>query len=108
MAAPSLADQPVDVLVHHIVMTPGVMGGRARVRGTRIRVMDIVASSQLNDWSPVEIVANYDSLSLADVHAALAYYYDHIAEVECAYLEDEAFAEEFARTHPGSVRRLPV
>ncbi|OQY96749.1 MAG: hypothetical protein B6D41_04815, partial [Chloroflexi bacterium UTCFX4] len=31
-----------NVLTQHIEKTPGVVGGKARIAGTRIRVMDIV------------------------------------------------------------------
>ena len=37
---------------------------------------------------------NYPSLTLADVHAALAYFYDNRAEIEKTAAEDEQFAEE--------------
>ena len=95
-------------MVHHIVKTPGVMGGRARVRGKRIRVMDIVAWMQMEPWGPEEVVANFDGLTLADVHAALAYYYDNRLEVEGSYAEDEAFAARMLREHPDRIRVLPA
>ena len=34
---------PAAVLTQHIEMTPGVVGGKPRIAGTRIRVQDIVA-----------------------------------------------------------------
>ena len=36
-------------------------------------------------------------LSLAQVHAALAYYYDNTAEIEAELERDEAFEEHFER-----------
>lgn len=51
------------------------------VRGTRISVAEIVMMHVLNH-SPIEwIVENYP-LSYAQVYAALAYYYDHQAEID--------------------------
>jgi hypothetical protein len=45
-----------------------------------------------------EIAAAYD-LTLADVHAALAYYFDHREEIDARMAEDSAFAEALrART----------
>jgi hypothetical protein len=37
---------------------------------------------------------------LADVYAALAYYYDHRSEVDGSIEADEAFAEAFRRNNP--------
>ena len=64
------------VLDHHIEITPEVRGGRPRIAGTRITVADIVIMHLRLGQSLEEIAGKYD-LDLADVHAALAYYYDH-------------------------------
>ena len=40
------------------------------------------------------------SITLADVHAALAYYFDHIDEIQQEMRDERAFSEEFRRTHP--------
>ena len=62
----------------HIVCTPGVLGGKPRVAGHRIRVSDIAAARDLRGFSPEEIAATlYPDLTLAQVYAALAYYEDH-------------------------------
>ena len=44
--------------------------------------------------SPDEIVSEYPTIALSDVHAALAYYHDHQEEIR-GYLReaDELFAE---------------
>lgn len=57
-----------------IVKTPQVAGGRPCIAGTRMTVQNIVMDSQA-DLSPQDIVAEYPHLSLAQVYAALAYYY---------------------------------
>ncbi len=48
-----------------------------------------------------EIVREYPHLTLPDVHAALAYYWDHRDEIERRLAADEAFAEELRRRAPG-------
>lgn len=65
----------------HIVATPGTCGGKPRVSGTRIRVQDIMLWTE-NGQSPEQIVTDFPQLTLADVHAALAYYFDHREEIE--------------------------
>ncbi len=77
----------------HIETTPGVCGGRPRVANTRIRVQDIVVWTEEGS-SPDEIVAGYPHLSLADVHAALAYYHDHREEIDTAIRESDEFVAE--------------
>lgn len=69
------------VEIQHIEMTPGTCGGKPRVAGTRIRVQDIVVWTEQGQ-SPDEIVTAFPHLTLADVHAALAYYHDHRAQID--------------------------
>jgi uncharacterized protein (DUF433 family) len=83
-----------------IAKTPGVCGGRARVAGHRVRVLDIVAWSEHQGMTPDEIVSNLPSLTLADVHAALAYYFDHIEEIQEEMRAEKALADEARRNHP--------
>lgn len=63
----------------HIEITPGVAGGRPRVVGHRITVQDIVIWHERLGLSADAIAREYGP-SLADVYAALAYYYDHREE----------------------------
>jgi len=46
--------------------------------------------------SPEEIAIKYN-LSLAAVHGAMAYYYDHQEEIDCHSLETERQVEEMKR-----------
>ena len=65
----------------HIVRRPGVVGGRPRIAGTRIPVWQVA-----NLWNMGETVAElleaYPHLTPAAVHSALAYYFDHQAEID--------------------------
>jgi len=79
-----------NVLAQHIEITPGVVGGKARIAGHRIRVMDIVVWHEKRGWSPDEIVALYPSLTLGDIYAALAYYFDHREEIEAEFERETA------------------
>ncbi len=67
----------------HIVKTPGVRGGKARIDGTRICVVDVAIAYQ-QGHKPEEIQTYFSSrpLTLAEVMAALAYHYDHPEELE--------------------------
>ena len=51
--------------------------GIARIVGKRVKVIQIVMDKNVNNWAPEEIHAQYPYLSLAEIHSAFAYYYDH-------------------------------
>lgn len=87
----------------HIVKTPGICGGRARIAGHRIRVLDIVVWNQMRGYSPDEIVAMFPGISLADVHAALAYYFDNRSEIDAEFAGDEKAAKELLAKHPSKI-----
>ena len=88
-----------NVLERHIEVTPGVRGGQPRVAGRRITVSDIVILHFRLGKSVEEIASEYD-LSLADVYAALAYYFDHRDEIDERIEKDRAFAEAFRSQNP--------
>ena len=65
--------------------------GAVRIGDTRI-TLDLVVEQYENGMTPEDMVRAYDTLALADVHAAIAYYLRHRDEVR-AYLkrrEEEA------------------
>lgn len=86
--------------VGHIVRSPGTVGGKPRIAGTRIRVMDVVVWYEQWGWSVDKILEEFPQLTAADIHAALAYYHDNRAEIEAAFEREERFEEEFIRDHP--------
>jgi uncharacterized protein (DUF433 family) len=82
----------------HIELTPDIAGGKPRIRARRITVQDIAIWHERLGRSADEIAAEYD-LTLADVYAALAYYFDHREEIDARMAADRAFAEALrART----------
>ena len=66
---------------HHIERRPGVQGGDACIAGTRVPVWVLAAMHKRGDTAE-EILEAYPSLTAAQVHAALSYYYDHRAEID--------------------------
>ncbi len=88
------------VIANHIECTLGVRGGKPRVGGTRITVADVVIWHERLGRSPAEIVARFPQLSLADVHAALAYYFDHREEIRLEIEDAERFAGELRAGTP--------
>ena len=92
----------VETLDQHIEVTPGVLGGKPRIAGRRIAVQTVVIWHERMGLSADEIATEH-SLSLADVYAALAYYYDHRAEIDQSIRDSEAFAEALRQAVPSKV-----
>ncbi len=68
-------------LDRHIEITLGIVGGKPRIAGHRITVENIVVWHEHQGRDAVQIADEYD-LTLAEVHAALAYYHDHRSEID--------------------------
>jgi len=65
-------------------------------------VQDIVIWHEWQGRTADEIAADYD-LALAEVHAALAYYFDHQADIDRDIKEDEAFVDALRSRTPSKV-----
>jgi len=85
--------QTTILAIEHIVKTPGVVGGEPRIAGRRLSVHWIVYEHEVEGVPVSEIAEIYD-LTPVQVYAALAYYYDHKAEI------DRLIAEEGKLTQP--------
>jgi uncharacterized protein (DUF433 family) len=63
---------------------------------TRIKVIEVAMDHLAHGWSAEEIHRQHPDLSLAQAHAALAFYYDHQGEFDNAIAESAAKAEGLA------------
>src|SRR5947209_19741793 len=82
-----------------ITRTPEVRGGRPRIAGTGVTVRRIVGWYKLG-FTPEEITREIPHLTLAQVHAALAYYHANREEIEADIAAEEAEAERLQQEHP--------
>lgn len=87
----------------YIISTPSVSGGKPRLSGHRITVQNIVIWHERLGQGADEIAADYD-LTLAEVYAALAYYYDHRAEIDKTIRSGDAYVEAIRRSIPSKVQ----
>ena len=71
---------------------------RAYIAGTRVRVQDIYALHQ-DGQSPESIIEALPHLSLAQVCAALAYFYEHRDEILREIQEDQQYAATMRAAH---------
>jgi uncharacterized protein (DUF433 family) len=65
--------------ISHIVIDDK---GVARIAGKRMRVIDVVLDRLAYGLNPDQIRDERPHLSLAEIHAAFAYYYDHKSELD--------------------------
>ncbi|MGD9853936.1 MAG: DUF433 domain-containing protein [Planctomycetaceae bacterium] len=61
--------------------------GVARIEGTPTKVIEIALDRLAHHWDADEIQRQHPHLSLGQIHAALAYYYEH--QEQCDRLIDE-------------------
>ena len=77
--------------------------GRAWIEGANTRVLQVAADRYAHGWSPEEIHFQHPHLSLAQIHAALSYYYDHQEEIDSAIEQEWQEASELMKQHRPSL-----
>ncbi len=92
--------------VNHIEVIPGICGGKPRIAGHRIRVQDIILSYQRDGLTPDEIVLAFPTLTLADVYAALAYYFDSRAEIDADIRLTDEFDAQLRTKGPSILEKI--
>ena len=91
---------------HHIEVDSAVCAGQPHIRGTRITVALIAREVESLRLSPDEVIAAHPHLSLAQVHAALAYFYDHRDEMETALREAGEIEASLRERFPARIKEL--
>ena len=92
------------IIPEHVEITPGVCGGKPRIAGHRIRVQDVVFWHDRIGMTPDEIVSDHPGITLADVHAAMAYYHDHREEIHEHMRESEERVAELKQQFPSKLQ----
>jgi uncharacterized protein (DUF433 family) len=82
-----------------IVKTPGICGGKPRIDGHRITIQNVAIWHDRLGWTADEIANAYD-IDLADVYAALAYYFANREQVDHSIEENQAFAKQLRHQGP--------
>lgn len=89
------------ISINLIATNPKVRGGRPCIAGTGLRVTDLVMAHLFHQRTPSELASDYD-ISMAQVHAALAYYYEHKEELDADIRQQIAKAHELKEKGVGS------
>ncbi len=91
-------------IIQHIAVSPDIAGGKPCIAGHRITVQNVIIWHERMGLSADEIASN-NGLSLADVYAALAYYYDHRQEIDDAILADESYVAQLRNRLPSKLSK---
>ena len=75
------------------------------IRGANTKVVEIVLDKMVHNSSPEEMHEQYPHLSLAQIHAALSYYYEHQAEVDADIERRDREVEALRAQQPDSPLR---
>jgi len=79
--------------------------GVAWIVGANTKVKEVVLDKMAYGWSPEEMHFQHSHLSMAQVHAALAYYYEHQVEIDAQIMSDWQEVNELAAQQPESPLR---
>lgn len=93
--------------INIIISDPAVRGGRPIIAGTTLRVQDVVVAHILKGYSLEEVLRQYPTLSLAQIHAALAFYYEHQSELD-AQIDADAQTFKEAKEKGIGQRHSPI
>lgn len=87
--------------INLIGIDPDIRSGRPYLIGTTITVADLAIAKIFHQKDADEIASDYE-LSLAQVYAALAYYYEHKTEIDASIEERRRLALEMKENRVGS------
>jgi hypothetical protein len=78
-------------------------------KNPRWRISLLVSIQRSFGWSPELMVQQYDNtLTLSEIHSALAYYYDHKEEIDREIAEDDAEIERARKENSNGPTRAEL
>ncbi len=77
----------------YVIQDEGICGGQPRIAGTRLKVQTIALEFERLGWTTDRICDSHPGITLAQLHAALSYFYDHREDIDLAVREDRELAE---------------
>jgi uncharacterized protein (DUF433 family) len=79
--------------------------GVAWIDGTQVKIIELAIDKLAHGSSPEEMHFQYPHLSVAQIHAALAYYYDHQGELDSEIERRLKYADDLAARNRESTLR---
>jgi uncharacterized protein (DUF433 family) len=79
----------------HIQLNPD---GVPVIAPTTMKVVELVMAQRAYGWSPEELHNQHPYLSMSQIHSALAYYWDHKAELDADIERREQYMQQAQQT----------
>jgi uncharacterized protein (DUF433 family) len=93
---------PTNTIYEHVQLDER---GVPLIAGTTMKVVELVMAQMAYGWSPEELHFQHPYLTLGQIHAALAYYWDHQAALD-ADIEQRLASADQARREAGPLPLL--
>jgi uncharacterized protein (DUF433 family) len=101
MSTPSIEESgrvaTVETRYAHIVLDER---GVPHIADTTMKVVELITNHQAYGWSPDELAIQFPCLTRGQIHSALAYYWDHKAELDEDMARRLALVDELRRRTP--------
>ena len=81
--------------IDEIVSDPKIRGGRPVIKGTGLRVEDVMLTHTTGDCLSAEKIAEHYGITVGQVYAALAYYHLHREEIDEQIRRDAEEVDQF-------------
>jgi len=95
---------PHDTTLHrYVTVDPAICDGKPIIVGTRTRVVQIAVEYDRLSWTPDEIVEAHLHLTLAQVHDALSYYYEHRLTLDSDIMAGQEFVAYLREQYPSKL-----
>jgi uncharacterized protein (DUF433 family) len=78
------------------------------ITGANTKVVEVALDKIAYGWSPEEMHRQHPHLSMAQIHAALSYYYEHQAEVDADIERRDRFVEELRAQQKNPLTRAEL
>ena len=78
------------------------------ISGANTKVVEVVLDKLAYGWSPEEMHRQHPHLSMAQIHAALSYYYEHQDEVDADIECRERYVEELRAQQKNPLTRAEL
>ena len=78
------------------------------ITGANTKVVEVVLDKLAYGWSPEEMHRQHSHLSMAQIHAALSYYYEHQDEVDADIERRDRYVEELRAQQKNPLTRAEL
>ena len=68
------------------------------IEGTTMKVVELIMAQRAYGWGPAELHFQFPHVSMSQVHAALAYYWDHQTELDADIERRDKRVEQIRQT----------